>query len=105
MASANAAQVGDTFVSAVSRTTFPARNPFQYVIQNIVKTPNGIILGTPFSESGVDVHAAGRHANPKRSIMLEDHLHISRFAKDAHVRQHAMVHQLVRAHAVPTVFA
>src|SRR5437667_11756843 len=102
MASANAAQVGDTFVSAISSPILPAWNPFQYLIQNIVQTPNGIILQTSFSKSCVDVHAVCRNANPERSIMLEDYSHIRRFAENAHVRQHAMIHQIVCSHAVAT---
>ena len=37
--------------------------------------------------------------------MLKNHLHVSRLAQDAHIGQHATVHEIVRAHSVASIFA
>ncbi len=65
---------------------------------------DGVHLFAAFAESGVDVNAGARNSHPHRAEVFEDNAHVGRLAKDAHVRQHAVFDQVVRAASVAAVF-
>ena len=57
-----------------------------------------------FTESGVDVDASTRNADPHGAEVFEHNMHVGRLAEDAHVGQHAVIDEVMRAASVAAIF-
>ncbi len=55
-------------------------------------------------ESGVDVVAARGEAHPNSAVMAEHQLHVRGLSENAHVRQNAVIDEMMRAHTVAAKF-
>src|ERR1700730_3889733 len=64
-----------------------------------------VLVFTPLRPCSVGVNTFCGDARPYRSTMLEHQFHIGWLTEDAHIRQYAVVGQIVRADAVAAILA
>src|SRR5581483_1912508 len=99
----NATQVRYSPMTAIGSFLLPFGAPLHNCLQHVIHATNRSLLLASFAESGVHVHTFGGEAHPERPVVFEHKLHVGGFAKNAHVGQHAVVHQVMRSHPVASV--
>src|SRR5208282_1982089 len=105
LSATNAAEIGNALVPTICSFLLPTFDPFQYDAKHVVQTADGVALRASNGERGMHVHSRDRNAHPKRAVMFEDDLHVGGFAQDANVREHSVVDQVMRPHAISAVLA
>ena len=104
MAAANAAEIHDSLLAAVSCLLLPGGAPFQDGVHQLIHAADGVHLFAPFAERGVDVDARAGNADPHGAKVFENDAHVGGLAEDAHIRKHAAVNEVMRAKTVAPIF-
>src|SRR5712664_992349 len=104
VAATNSAQIDDGLLSAVGRLFLPVGRPLHNRLHQFMHTADRVHFFAAFTECRMHVNAGARNADPHRTEMLQHDVHFCRLAEDAHVREHTVIHQVVRAIAVATIF-
>src|SRR5579859_1186315 len=103
MSAADATDIHDAWLAIVHGLLLPRSDPFINGRQNFFQAENRAVVLLAASERGMNIMTVRRNPHPHRSVMSKHELHVRRLAQNAHVRQHAVVDQIVRADAIAAI--
>src|SRR5258706_12458788 len=101
---ANAADVHNAWLAVVSSFFLPRGNPVINGVEELFHAENGAVVLLSAGECRVNVVAARREPHPNGAVVAKYELHIRGLTENAHVRQDAVIQQMISAHAVTTKF-
>ena len=104
MAAANPAQIHDRLLPTIGGFLFPDSDPVHDGIHQCIHATDGIHFFPAFAECGMHVDAGAGDAHPHGAEMLEHDVHVRGLTQDAHIRQDAVVDQIVGSEPVAAIF-
>src|SRR5260370_26540363 len=97
MSAADATEIHDGLLAAIACLLLPSFDPLKDGRHEFDHAADGIPFFAALAEGGVHINSGTLHAHPHGAEMFELDPHVGGLTKNAHVLQHAVIDEIVRA--------
>src|SRR5690242_9640445 len=104
MASTNTTKIYDCFFAAISCLLLPFGDPLHDGSHQLVHAADRVHFLAAFAKCGMNIDPGAGDAHPQRAEVFEHHVHIGRLAKNAHVWEDAVIHEVMSAEPIAAIF-